>query len=134
MKFWDVSQGRLIRSIDGIGIGFLNALICANEKIVLIFLERKIQAISFDNGALKYSINERTNKFSCNCVAGPKKNQLAIGKDTSIQLYDTVSGTALELLTHPDSSVVFNGLAVGKQIIDVLLGKCRGGQGLASKL
>ncbi|KAL5016270.1 hypothetical protein ScPMuIL_005859 [Solemya velum] len=111
VKFWDVAKGRLIRSIDGIGSGMLDAVICANEKVILLFSAEKIQAINFDSGTLKYTINH--GDYSSKCVAGPNKSLLATCMENRIKLYDTNTGNFLQEIAHSNTLVNFDGLACG---------------------
>ncbi|XP_041349252.1 NACHT domain- and WD repeat-containing protein 1-like [Gigantopelta aegis] len=92
IKFWSITEGKLVRSTDGVGDDPDNLHFCCNGKIVLVGLDYSIQGYIVETGVPAYSIDLADTGRMLFCPCGKNNSLVGIVFEKHVQLYDAMTG------------------------------------------
>lgn len=119
IKTWDIIEGHMIKSYDGLGIDPDNVLFIMNDKLIMAHYQQRIKGIR-QAGDVVYTI-EVSGTGAAYGVGGKNKSVIAVFENQMAKLYDGETGNHLTTVEHPDTYVQFQdeGCVAGKKINNV---------------
>ena len=123
---WDVKEGRLIHSLEGLGSKAQSVAFCCKDRLLLASFTTKLVAIDCKTIYVRYTIDIK-DAYVPYCVGGDDRKILGIFYERTVSIYDADNGTKLDTIEPPklgtqqmsESSMEYPGYAIGKIVKDM---------------
>jgi hypothetical protein len=100
VKIWDIKEGRLLRSFDGICDDLECAVFCDDDRIVLVQRDSSTNWLGFgtNTGDMVYTLRRES---AAACIGGQDKSIIGLFTETEVVLYDSTTGKQSAVIPHP---------------------------------
>jgi hypothetical protein len=100
VTIWDIREGRLLRSFDGICAAIDDAIFCDDDRMVLVEKDNGVCwfGLGASTGDMVYTLRRGE---AAACIGGKNKSIIGIFTETEVVLYNSATGEQSAVIPNP---------------------------------